>query len=176
MVTFFAFPRSDNFTASSEMPKSLKMAVPPVRISSSLRVSPWTVEIVGEVRRPGPVDLAARLGWFPAEARTSRTRGVGAWSLGIPRRGGGAWGCRARGGGGGAREAALDAWHQGGHPGLGRAMEVRSRTDDKSVGRSPVDVGVHERELLEEVLRAVTARSLADEDPRFDLVERAVED
>lgn len=56
----------------------------PSRHAEALRPRPWSVEIVGEVKRPGPIDLETILGWLPAEERIYRMRCVEAWSMVIP--------------------------------------------------------------------------------------------
>jgi sulfoxide reductase catalytic subunit YedY len=56
----------------------------PAAHSGSLRTRPWSVEIGGEVERPGEVPLEDILGSFPLEERVYRLRCVEAWSMVIP--------------------------------------------------------------------------------------------
>ncbi len=56
----------------------------PSRNAGTLRTSPWTVSIEGEVKRPQKVGLDELLRWFPLEERIYRMRCVEAWSMVIP--------------------------------------------------------------------------------------------
>jgi sulfoxide reductase catalytic subunit YedY len=56
----------------------------PAENASSLRLSPWTLRIEGEVKRPLTLDLDALLTRFPLEERVYRMRCVEAWSMVIP--------------------------------------------------------------------------------------------
>jgi sulfoxide reductase catalytic subunit YedY len=59
----------------------------PQRNAGSLRPRPWSVEIAGEVAKPGTVDLDDLLRPHTAEERIYRLRCVEAWSMVIPWRG-----------------------------------------------------------------------------------------
>ncbi len=56
----------------------------PSRNAGTLRPSPWTVSIEGEVKKPQKVGLDELLRWFPLEERIYRMRCVEAWSMVIP--------------------------------------------------------------------------------------------
>jgi sulfoxide reductase catalytic subunit YedY len=56
----------------------------PKEHAGSLRTRPWSVQIEGEVARPGPIDIEEILRAFPREERVYRLRSVEAWSLVIP--------------------------------------------------------------------------------------------
>jgi sulfoxide reductase catalytic subunit YedY len=56
----------------------------PKRNAGKLRVRPWTVEVSGEVERPGRYDLDDLLRGFTREERVYRLRCVEAWSMVIP--------------------------------------------------------------------------------------------
>jgi sulfoxide reductase catalytic subunit YedY len=59
----------------------------PRRNAGKLRVRPWTVEVAGEVARPGSYALDDLLRDLPVEERVYRLRCVEAWSMVIPWRG-----------------------------------------------------------------------------------------
>jgi sulfoxide reductase catalytic subunit YedY len=59
----------------------------PKRNAGSLRVTPWSVEVLGEVARPGRYALDELLRDLPREERVYRLRCVEAWSMVIPWRG-----------------------------------------------------------------------------------------
>jgi sulfoxide reductase catalytic subunit YedY len=59
----------------------------PQRNAGSLRPRPWSVEIAGEVAKPGTVDLDDLLRPHTVEERIYRLRCVEAWSMVIPWRG-----------------------------------------------------------------------------------------
>jgi sulfoxide reductase catalytic subunit YedY len=52
--------------------------------AGTLRTRPWTIQVVGEVKRPQTLDLDTLLGWFPLQERVYRMRCVEAWSMVIP--------------------------------------------------------------------------------------------
>jgi sulfoxide reductase catalytic subunit YedY len=56
----------------------------PAENAGSLRLSPWTVRIEGEVKQPRTVDLDELLRRFALEERVYRMRCVEAWSMVIP--------------------------------------------------------------------------------------------
>jgi len=56
----------------------------PARNAHTLVTRPWTVEVTGEVRQQGPIDIDDLLQWFPLEERIYRMRCVEAWSMVIP--------------------------------------------------------------------------------------------
>ena len=56
----------------------------PQRNAHRLRTRPWTVEVAGEVAKPGVVDIDALLRTYTLEERTYRLRCVEAWSMVIP--------------------------------------------------------------------------------------------
>ncbi len=55
-----------------------------VRAAQDFKVSPWTVEVGGLVRKPGVYDLDDLARRFPAEERIYRMRCVEGWSMVIP--------------------------------------------------------------------------------------------
>jgi sulfoxide reductase catalytic subunit YedY len=59
----------------------------PKRNAGSLRVKPWSVEVLGEVARPGRYAFDDLLRDLPREERVYRLRCVEAWSMVIPWRG-----------------------------------------------------------------------------------------
>jgi sulfoxide reductase catalytic subunit YedY len=56
----------------------------PARYAQRMRTDPWTVEIAGEVSKPGHVALEDLLKPHPLEERVYRLRCVEAWSMVIP--------------------------------------------------------------------------------------------
>jgi sulfoxide reductase catalytic subunit YedY len=56
----------------------------PARNAHTLVTSPWTVQIDGLVKKPGPIDLADLLKLSPMEERIYRMRCVEGWSMVIP--------------------------------------------------------------------------------------------
>jgi len=56
----------------------------PARYGHELVTRPWTVEIGGEVGKPGKIGIEDLLGRFPLEERVYRLRCVEAWSMVIP--------------------------------------------------------------------------------------------
>ncbi len=56
----------------------------PERHADTLRVTPWTVRVEGEVHEPQTIDLEDLLRFFPLEERIYRMRCVEAWSMVIP--------------------------------------------------------------------------------------------
>jgi sulfoxide reductase catalytic subunit YedY len=56
----------------------------PARNANRLRTSPWSVEIAGEVGRPGTIGLEDLMKPHPLEERVYRLRCVEAWSMVIP--------------------------------------------------------------------------------------------
>jgi sulfoxide reductase catalytic subunit YedY len=52
--------------------------------AGKMRLSPWTVQIEGEVKQERVLDLDTMLGWFGLEERVYRMRCVEAWSMVIP--------------------------------------------------------------------------------------------
>ncbi len=56
----------------------------PARNAHKLITSPWTVQIEGLVKKPGPIDLADLLQLSPMEERIYRMRCVEGWSMVIP--------------------------------------------------------------------------------------------
>ena len=56
----------------------------PKEHAGSLRTRPWSVQVEGEVARPGPIDIEEILRAFPREERVYRLRCVEAWSMVIP--------------------------------------------------------------------------------------------
>ena len=56
----------------------------PSRNAGRLRTAPWSVEIAGDVKRPGTVPIETVLGGLPVVERTYRMRCVEAWSMVIP--------------------------------------------------------------------------------------------
>jgi sulfoxide reductase catalytic subunit YedY len=56
----------------------------PARLAGTLRTSPWTVAIEGEVARPQVLDLDRILKLAPLEERIYRHRCVEAWSMVVP--------------------------------------------------------------------------------------------
>ncbi len=59
----------------------------PARHAHRMRTKPWTVEIAGEVAKPGPVALEDLLRQHTVEERIYRLRCVEAWSMVTPWRG-----------------------------------------------------------------------------------------
>lgn len=56
----------------------------PARYADAMTTVPWTIEIGGEVERPGTYGLEDLLGWADMEERVYRLRCVEAWSMVIP--------------------------------------------------------------------------------------------
>jgi sulfoxide reductase catalytic subunit YedY len=56
----------------------------PARNAHTLVTNPWTVQIEGLVKKPGPIDLAELLKLSPMEERIYRLRCVEGWSMVIP--------------------------------------------------------------------------------------------
>jgi methionine sulfoxide reductase catalytic subunit len=56
----------------------------PARNAHTLVTSPWTVQIEGLVKKPGPIDMADLLKLSPMEERIYRMRCVEGWSMVIP--------------------------------------------------------------------------------------------
>lgn len=56
----------------------------PARLAGSMKLTPWTVRIEGEVEKAMTVDLDTLTGWFDLEERVYRMRCVEAWSMVIP--------------------------------------------------------------------------------------------
>ena len=56
----------------------------PARNAHTLVTSPWSVQIEGLVKKPGPIDLADLLKFSPMEERIYRLRCVEGWSMVIP--------------------------------------------------------------------------------------------
>ena len=56
----------------------------PARNAHTLITNPWTVQIEGLVKKPGPIDLADLLKLSPLEERIYRMRCVEGWSMVIP--------------------------------------------------------------------------------------------
>ncbi|HUG28835.1 MAG TPA: protein-methionine-sulfoxide reductase catalytic subunit MsrP [Gemmatimonadales bacterium] len=56
----------------------------PARNAGRLRTTPWSVEIAGEVKRPGTIPLEDLLRGLPVVDRTYRLRCVEAWSMVVP--------------------------------------------------------------------------------------------
>jgi len=56
----------------------------PARTAGSLKTSPWTVSIEGEVKKPMTLDLDALMKLAPLEERIYRMRCVEGWSMVIP--------------------------------------------------------------------------------------------
>ncbi len=56
----------------------------PAREAHTLKTRPWTVQVEGEVRKPGTFDLDALLKLAPMEERIYRLRCVEGWSMVIP--------------------------------------------------------------------------------------------
>ncbi|MHB1676435.1 MAG: protein-methionine-sulfoxide reductase catalytic subunit MsrP [Sulfuriferula sp.] len=56
----------------------------PAEYAPSLKTRPWTVSIVGEVKRPKVWDIDALIKAFPLEERIYRMRCVEGWSMVIP--------------------------------------------------------------------------------------------
>jgi len=59
----------------------------PARLGGSLKTKPWTIEIGGEVAKPGTYDVDELITLFPPEEHVYRMRCVEAWSMVIPWRG-----------------------------------------------------------------------------------------
>jgi sulfoxide reductase catalytic subunit YedY len=56
----------------------------PARNSRNFRTAPWSVEITGEVKRPGTIPLEDLLRGLPVVDRTYRLRCVEGWSMVVP--------------------------------------------------------------------------------------------
>jgi methionine sulfoxide reductase catalytic subunit len=56
----------------------------PAQHAHTLQTRPWTIQIEGEVTRPGTLAIEDLLDWFPLEERVYRMRCVEAWSMVIP--------------------------------------------------------------------------------------------
>jgi len=56
----------------------------PHRYASQLKTRPWSVTIVGEVEKPGTIDIEEIFRRFPLEERIYRLRCVEGWSMVIP--------------------------------------------------------------------------------------------
>jgi sulfoxide reductase catalytic subunit YedY len=56
----------------------------PERNAHTLRIRPWTLEVDGEVAKPGRIDIDTLLKALPLEERIYRLRCVEAWSMVIP--------------------------------------------------------------------------------------------
>ena len=56
----------------------------PAKLAGSLRVSPWTVEVGGEVKRPGRYAYEDLVRPYPAQERIYRHRCVEGWSMVVP--------------------------------------------------------------------------------------------
>jgi sulfoxide reductase catalytic subunit YedY len=56
----------------------------PARNGGALKVRPWTVQIDGEVGKPGAYDVDQLIRLFPPQERVYRMRCVEAWSMVIP--------------------------------------------------------------------------------------------
>jgi sulfoxide reductase catalytic subunit YedY len=56
----------------------------PAKYAKSLKTRPWTVQVEGEVRKPGTYDIDALLKLAPMEERIYRMRCVEGWSMVIP--------------------------------------------------------------------------------------------
>jgi sulfoxide reductase catalytic subunit YedY len=56
----------------------------PARNAGSLKTRPWTVQVEGEVKKPGTYDIDALLKLAPMEERIYRLRCVEGWSMVIP--------------------------------------------------------------------------------------------
>jgi sulfoxide reductase catalytic subunit YedY len=56
----------------------------PARNAHTLKPRPWTVEVEGEVKKPGTYDLETLLKLAPMEERIYRLRCVEGWSMVIP--------------------------------------------------------------------------------------------
>jgi methionine sulfoxide reductase catalytic subunit len=56
----------------------------PAENAHTLRPSPWTIQVEGEVRQPSVIAMEELLQWFPLEERVYRMRCVEAWSMVIP--------------------------------------------------------------------------------------------
>jgi len=56
----------------------------PAENAGTLKPRPWTVEISGEVAKPGTAGIEDLLKWFPLEERIYRHRCVEAWSMVVP--------------------------------------------------------------------------------------------
>lgn len=56
----------------------------PARAAGALKPRPWTVEVEGEVRKPGVFDLDTLLKLAPMEERIYRLRCVEGWSMVVP--------------------------------------------------------------------------------------------
>ncbi|HEX5003849.1 MAG TPA: protein-methionine-sulfoxide reductase catalytic subunit MsrP [Gemmatimonadales bacterium] len=56
----------------------------PARLAGGLKTSPWTIEIVGEVKRPGPVSYDDLVRPHPSSEHIYRHRCVEGWSMVVP--------------------------------------------------------------------------------------------
>ncbi|MGC8160193.1 molybdopterin-dependent oxidoreductase, partial [Salmonella enterica] len=56
----------------------------PAKNAGSLKTSPWTIDIEGEVKKPMTLDLDALTKLAPLEERIYRMRCVEGWSMVIP--------------------------------------------------------------------------------------------
>ncbi|MFN9104555.1 MAG: molybdopterin-dependent oxidoreductase, partial [Betaproteobacteria bacterium] len=56
----------------------------PARYAHTLKTRPWTVQVEGEVARPGRFDIDALMKLAPMEERVYRLRCVEAWSAVVP--------------------------------------------------------------------------------------------
>ncbi len=56
----------------------------PARYAHEMRVDPWSLEVVGEVGKPGKLNLEDILGGFELQERVYRLRCVEAWSMVVP--------------------------------------------------------------------------------------------
>jgi sulfoxide reductase catalytic subunit YedY len=56
----------------------------PAKYAKSLKTRPWTVQVEGEVRKPGTFDIEGLLKLAPMEERIYRMRCVEGWSMVIP--------------------------------------------------------------------------------------------
>lgn len=56
----------------------------PARYAHRMKTRPWTVQVEGEVARPGPIDIEDLLRLAPMEERIYRMRCVEGWSMVIP--------------------------------------------------------------------------------------------
>jgi sulfoxide reductase catalytic subunit YedY len=56
----------------------------PAREAGTLQPRPWSIDVEGEVAKPGRIDIDTLLGWFTLEERVYRMRCVEAWSMVVP--------------------------------------------------------------------------------------------